>query len=123
MIKQIQKGREEFEKKFKKYDKDGGFIVYVPGYDNNDFDVESIVEEFTQQQIALLLEVKKWAEENKKKDKIFHGMDCKEDRRPCGQKYPIHKLADICERENYSNHNQALEDLIQLIDKSIKENK
>lgn len=29
----------EFEEKTTRYDKDGGFIVYVEGYDNTDFDV------------------------------------------------------------------------------------
>ncbi len=33
---------EEFDDKLEKYNKDGGFIEYVEGYDCNDFDVESI---------------------------------------------------------------------------------
>lgn len=31
---------EEFDEKLNKYDKDGGFIVYVEGFDNTDFDTE-----------------------------------------------------------------------------------
>ena len=32
----------EFDEKIKTYDKDGGFIVYVEGYDNKDFDCDLI---------------------------------------------------------------------------------
>lgn len=34
---------EQWEKKIKTYDKDGGFIVYVEDYDNNDFDPDLMV--------------------------------------------------------------------------------
>ena len=32
----------EFDEKQSKYDKDGGFIVFVEGYDNRDFDIDII---------------------------------------------------------------------------------
>lgn len=35
---------EEFKAKTNMYDKDGGFIVYVEGYDNRDFDMELMEE-------------------------------------------------------------------------------
>ena len=35
-----------FRKKINTYDKDGGFIVYVDGYDNQDIDVELIEKYF-----------------------------------------------------------------------------
>ena len=35
----------EFKKKCTEYDKDGGFIVYVEDYENNDFD-QQLIEDF-----------------------------------------------------------------------------
>ena len=40
----------EFDEKLEKYDKDGGFIVYIEGYDNTDFDVD-LMREFLSQAI------------------------------------------------------------------------
>lgn len=45
-MKDIEKTVEEFKGKLHKYDKDDGFIVYVEGYDNQDFDVDLIVDYF-----------------------------------------------------------------------------
>lgn len=41
----LQKILAEWKQKIKAYDKDGGFIVYVEDYDNDDFDVE-LMEKF-----------------------------------------------------------------------------
>jgi len=40
---------ERYEKKIKTYDTEGGFIIYVEGYDNQDLDVGLILEFFKEE--------------------------------------------------------------------------
>lgn len=53
---------EEFDEKAKTYDKDGGFIVYVEGYDNTDFDVDLIKSHISQIRQNDLKGLVEWAE-------------------------------------------------------------
>ena len=46
--------KEKFDKKIKSYNKDGGFIVYVEDYDNQDFDVD-LIKQFISETIDYVL--------------------------------------------------------------------
>lgn len=52
LYEQIEK---EFDEKINTYDKDGGFIVYVDGYDNQDFDTD-LIKSFLKQSFIKFLE-------------------------------------------------------------------
>jgi len=66
---------ERYEKKIKTYDTEGGFIIYVEGYDNQDLDVGLILEFFKEElkRITDLIKDKKsehndWCESLENKD-------------------------------------------------------
>jgi len=46
---------DKWRKKINTYDKDGGFIVYEEGYDNNDFDTD-LMEDFLRNELQALKE-------------------------------------------------------------------
>ena len=57
-----QNWEKEFDKKINSYDKDDGFIIYVEGYDNQDFDI-ALIKDF----ISTLMERQRTFYENKKR--------------------------------------------------------
>lgn len=104
MSKQIQKSKESFDDKFgchKNRKEEVG--------KHSNYSYQSFLDWHTQQQILLLLEVKKWAEKNEFKfdEQMLEDGD-----------------ADDQMDANYnSGYNQSLKDLIQEINKMIEENK
>ena len=95
----------EFDEKIETYDKDGGFIVYVEGYDNQDFDVD-LIKSFLKQSFIKYLKDEVERLEKSKKDEFNPDVD---------GHIPFAKTMRI------TGYNQAISDQITHLQAQIKE--
>lgn len=96
---------ESFKKKINTYDKDGGFIVYVEGYDNQDLDVEKIADFLSTSLDSLIATLEAGVEAEKVED--GEAMFANDPKNELSEGYTI-------------GYNQALSDVLAIINNAKK---